>query len=147
MVDGVAMPRSDSPALAGALLERAEQYVEAVGILAHAHGGPEPICLIARHAAELALTAYLLYSGSSQDEVTNAQHDLLCLWGSAHAKGLAIEGSPPYWLQVINFAFDRPFRTPARLGQPPEGAPAPQALRESLDDLLSITADEIYRSA
>lgn len=143
------MPRRDSPALAGALLERAEQYVEAVGILANGHGGhsAEPIGLIARHGAELALKAYLLHSGSSQDELTGAQHDLLCLWGSAHAKGLAIEASPPYWIQVINFAFDRPFLTPARLGQPPSAAPAPQAIKESLEDLLSVTADAIYHTA
>lgn len=143
------MPRRDSPALAGALLERAEQYVEAVGILANGGGGrsAEPIGLIARHGAELALKAYLLHSGSSQDELTDAQHDLLCLWGSAHAKGLAIEASPPYWVQVINFAFDRPFLTPAWLGQSPSAAPAPQTIKESLDGLLGITADAIYRAA
>ena len=143
------MPRRDSPALAGALLERAEQYVEAVGILANGRAGcsAEPICLIARHGAELALKAYLLHSGSSQDELTDAQHDLLCLWGTAHGKGLAIDASPPYWVQVINFAFDRPFLTPARLGQPPSAVPAPQAIKESLDDLLGITADAIYRIA
>jgi hypothetical protein len=143
------MQRRDSPALAGALLECAEQYVEAVGILANGRGGrsAEPVCLIARHGAELALQAYLCHSGSSQDELTDARHDLLCLWESAHAKGLAIEASPPYWVQVINFAFDRPFLTPARVGQPPGAVPAPQALKESLDDLLSITADAIYRTA
>ena len=143
------MPRRDSPALAGALLERAEQYVEAVGMLANGRAGcsAEPICLIARHGAELALKAFLLHSGSSQDELTDAQHDLLCLWGTAHGKGLAIDASPPYWVQVINFAFDRPFLTPGRLGQPPSAAPPPQAIKESLDDLLGIAADAIYRIA
>lgn len=143
------MPGHDRPALAGALLECAEQYVEAVGILGYEREGrsAEPICLMARHGAELALKAYLLHSGSSQDELTDAQHDLLCLWASAHAKGLAIEASPPYWVQVINFAFDRPFLNLAQLGQPPSAAPAPQVIKESLDDLLSVTADAIYRTA
>ena len=146
---GVAMPRRDGPALAGTLLERAEQYVEAVEVLANGRGGrsAEPICLIARHGAELALKAYLLHSGASQDELSDAQHDLLCLWASAHSKGLAIEASPPYWIQAINFAFDRPFLTPALSGQPPSPIPGPQLIKESLEDLLSVTADAIYRIA
>lgn len=141
------MPRGDSPALAGALLERAERYVEAVGILASGRegGSAEPISLMARHGAELALKAFLLHSGSSQDELTDAQHDLLILWGRAHAKGLAIEASPPYWVQAINLAFDRPFLTSARLGQPPNAAPGPQAIKTSLDELLNVAADAIYR--
>jgi len=71
---------------------------------------PLALCLVAAHALECALKAYL-----SRDGVDSAlrepalRHNLERLWREAAANGLKIASTPPEWVVCLSGLHDRPY--------------------------------------
>jgi hypothetical protein len=117
----------------------AANYIEAACILCDAGRAVEPIGLLASHGVELALKAYLLHREVTEKELRKIGHDLAELWMHARAKGLGIEGGPPYWVRVLGFAHGTPYHLyrypPDRVAS---AIPEAQELKRTLADFLCV---------
>lgn len=59
--------------------------------------------LIAAHALECALKAYLWHKGKKKEiRAYDVQHDLVVLWNMAYKKGLNIPHTPPDWVIILS---------------------------------------------
>jgi len=102
----------------------AQHMLEGVRVLAAAAVVPVPaLNLLAGHAAECLLKAYLTRDGSQKTvaavTVPAIRHDLEALWHEAVRHGLALAPSPPPWVVDLNTLHNRPF--PIRYLEGPAG--------------------------
>ena len=59
--------------------------------------------LIAAHALECALKAFLWHKGKKKEiRAPDVQHDLVTLWNMAYKEGLSIPQVPPDWCTVLS---------------------------------------------
>ena len=87
-----------------AYLVVANDLLQGVMVLSNeTHMPPRSCAMLAAHALECALKAYLWQVGRNV-EIQNpkTRHDLIALWNLAHAEGLAISESPPVWCAVLS---------------------------------------------
>jgi hypothetical protein len=101
---------AEPPPSAGSFLDQAERYVDAAVLLADAARSVDPIGLLASHAVELLLKAFLLHRGLEPGELKRVGRDLMALWCLAHGAGLPIDPEQPYWIRVLDLSHDWPYR-------------------------------------
>jgi hypothetical protein len=64
---------------------------------------PRSCALIAAHALECALKAFLWHKGKKKEiRGRDVQHDLVALWNMAHKEDLSIPRDPPDWATVLS---------------------------------------------
>jgi hypothetical protein len=78
------------------------QGVEALSTLLNI--SPRGCALIAAHALECALKAFLWHKGKKKEiRKSNVQHNLVALWDMAYKeKGLSIPRVPPDWVTILS---------------------------------------------
>jgi hypothetical protein len=78
------------------------QGVEALSTLQNIY--PRSCALIAAHALECALKAFLWHQGKKKEiRKPNVQHNLVALWNMAYKeKGLSIPAVPPDWVTILS---------------------------------------------
>ena len=77
------------------------QGVEVLSALQNIH--PRGCALIAAHALECALKAFLWHKGKKKEiRAPDVQHDLVTLWNMAYKEGLSIPQVPPDWCTVLS---------------------------------------------
>lgn len=65
--------------------------------------------LIAAHALEFALHAFLCHKNVDASRDFKVWHDLLALWGMARKEGLNIPQASPDWVTILSSGHGRPF--------------------------------------
>jgi hypothetical protein len=92
-------------------LDRAQEYFSAVEILAPRLTADTiaPIGLLASHAIELGLKAYLLHIGRSERDLKKIGHDLRKAWGEAAKAGLRVDLVHTFSVDVLSLSHDDPF--------------------------------------
>jgi hypothetical protein len=64
---------------------------------------PRSCALIAAHALECALKAFLWHKGKKTEiQRLNVRHDLVALWNMAYKEGLSIPQVPPDWCTILS---------------------------------------------
>lgn len=64
---------------------------------------PRGCALLAGHALECALKAFLWHKGKKKEiRASKLRHDLVALWGMAYEEGLSIPQTPPRWVTVLS---------------------------------------------
>lgn len=64
---------------------------------------PRNCALLAAHASECALKAFLWHKGKEIDiRKQHVQHDLVALWNMAYKEGLSIPQVPPDWCVILS---------------------------------------------
>lgn len=77
------------------------QGVDALSTLPNV--SPRSCALIAAHALECALKAFLWHQGQKVEiRKPKVQHDLVTLWNMAKEKGLSIPDVPPDWVTTLS---------------------------------------------
>jgi len=77
------------------------QGVEALSVLPNV--SPRCCALLAAHALECALKAFLWHKGKKTEIRTrDVQHDLIALWNMAYEEGLNIPEIPPDWVATLS---------------------------------------------
>lgn len=77
------------------------QGVEALSTLPNI--SPRSCALIAAHALECALKAFLWHKGKKTEiRQCGVQHDLVALWNMAYKEGLSIPQVPPDWCTILS---------------------------------------------
>ena len=99
--------------------------------------------LIAAHALECALKAFLWHKGKKKEiRAPDVQHDLVTLWNMAYKEGLSIPQVPPDWCTVLssghgpNFYFryqEGQGKTVVHGGQTPALIPMAVALKNLIE--------------
>ena len=123
------------------------QGVEALSTLANV--SPRGCALIAAHALECALKAFLLHKGKKKEiRRHDVRHDLVALWNMAYKeKGLSIPEVPPDWVTILssghgpNFYFryqEGEGKTVVHGGQTPALIPMAVALK-NLIEMVGLT--------
>jgi hypothetical protein len=126
---------------AESFLTGATRYIDAARILIAASSWVDPIGLLATHGLELALKAFLLHSGLTDDEVRREfAHDLVALWQAAAQRGLALDGTAPYWVQIVSSFHTRPFQYRYPADGMASAIPAVDVLDGLLCDTLATVA-------
>ena len=77
------------------------QGVEALSTLPP-NVSPRSCALIAAHALECALKAFLWYKGRKRIWARKDQHHLVALWDIAYKEGLSIPKDPPDWVRTLS---------------------------------------------
>jgi hypothetical protein len=75
------------------------QGVEALSTLPNI--SPRAAALIAAHALECALKAFLWHKGITAIRNNETQHNLVALWGMAYNQLLSIPQEPPDWCKIL----------------------------------------------
>lgn len=77
------------------------QGVEALSTLPNV--SPRSCALIAAHALECALKAFLWHKGKKTEiQKHDVRHDLVALWNMAYKEGLSIAQVPPDWCTILS---------------------------------------------
>lgn len=77
------------------------QGVEALSTLPNI--SPRNCALIAAHALECTLKAFLWHKGKETDiRKRDVQHDLVALWNMAYKEGMSIPQVPPDWCTILS---------------------------------------------
>lgn len=77
------------------------QGVEALSTLPNV--SPRNCALIAAHALECALKAFLWHKGKTKEIRQNdVRHDLVALWIMAYKEGLSVPEIPPDWCSILS---------------------------------------------
>lgn len=99
------------PTSARSLLAGAKEFSYPLPILERNRDGiPLRACMVlAAHAVELCLKAYLLAIGLDDNHIRKLGHDLEAAWLAAVASGLALDSTFPYWCQLLNSAHAYPY--------------------------------------
>ncbi len=64
---------------------------------------PRSCALIAAHALECALKAFLWHKGKKTEiHKPKVRHDLIALWTMAYKEGLSISAEPPDWCRILS---------------------------------------------
>jgi hypothetical protein len=77
------------------------QAVEALSILPP-NVSPRGCALIAAHALECVLKAFLWHKGKKRIWTRKDQHNLVVLWNIAYKEGLSIPQVPPDWITILS---------------------------------------------
>lgn len=118
------------------------QSVEALSTLPNV--SPRGCALIAAHALECALKAFLWHKGKKKEiRASDVQHDLVALWNMAYnEKDLSIQKLPPDWVTILssghgpNFYFryqEGKGKTVVHGGQTPDLIPMTVALKNLIE--------------
>jgi hypothetical protein len=136
VLDGVGMAPPGPP---WSYLGVARALTPAVRVLADSPAGQGiPVALLAGHAAECALKAYLSRGGDDAALMRDPiRHDLMGLWRQAVAEGLAVVDPPPDWLVRLGEVHGKPYHL--RYSRHVHGVVTPNAdlLAEGLAALLA----------
>ena len=121
------------------LLAGARECSRAVSVLAHHSAGVGAIAILAAHAVELALKAFLRQGGWSDDQLRPMGHNLLDTWSAADEAGLAL-GAVPSWVKILDRIHHQPFagRYPTAHGE--VATPHPSQLGFHLTELIEKVA-------
>ena len=88
----------------------ARDLSKAVEALAALPGiSPRAAALLAAHALECALHAFLIHKGADASRNAKVWHDLVALWGMAREQGLPGPEVVPDWVTILGSGHDRPF--------------------------------------
>jgi hypothetical protein len=118
------------------------QAVEALSTLPP-NVSPRGCALIAAHALECALKAFLWHKGRKQILGHKVQHDLVALWNKAYKEGLSIPEVPPDWVTILSSGHGPNFYFRYQKGQGKTvvhggATPALIPMREALKDLIEM---------
>ncbi len=99
--------------------------------------------LIAAHALECALKAFLWHKGKKEEiRARDVQHDLVALWNMAYKEGLSIPQVPPDWCTILSSGHGPNFyfryqkgqgKTVVHGGQTPALIPMADALKNLIE--------------
>lgn len=132
--------RAQYPATPAAYMRRAREFCDGYRILAASgQSVVAPMLVLAGHAVELALKAYLLKAGWTEDDLAHkVRHNLLTAWRRAQADGLDLNAVPPPWLTTVHGAHDPGKLVSARYPRANTGLvlPGPAELEPELGGLL-----------
>jgi len=129
------------------------QGVEALSTLPKI--SPRGCALIAAHALECALKAFLWHKGKKKEiRGRDVQHDLVALWDMTYKeKGLGIPEVPPDWVEVLSYGHGPNFyfryqegerKTVVHGGQTPALVPMAVELKKLIDTVgLAINPREL----
>ena len=135
------MPPRPEPVTAASLLAGARELADALSILAE-RPTQAPIrasAILGAHCVELALKAFLLAQGWTDDAVReNLRHNLAQAWKEAAAAGLEISQAAPPWCELLASAHDYPY-----VGRyPPRNsglvAPSPRDIVARTGELIAL---------
>ena len=120
-------------------IERAREFQAAVQILCGEHGRHtlSAIGLLASHAIELALKAYLVKHGKTEKEIKNIGHDLSLAWREAKNLGLRLQWDEEYTMQVLNLSHSVPYLFRYPITGVAEGITAPEVLNRHLETIIT----------
>lgn len=105
---------------------------------------PAPLALIAAHALECTLKAYLSRNGDdSHVKKKDIQHNLLELWSCANNDGLSITSDPPEWVRMLSNVHKRPYTLRYSEGVHGLVLPAPYPMTTELSALVSKVSRQL----
>lgn len=92
-------------------LDAANIYLDGVTTLArHSPRPPVDTCgLLAAHAVEVGLKAFLLWSGQPEAQVRKIGHDLRRAWDETRSAGLGLPEHHPWWVHVLATGHGAPY--------------------------------------
>ena len=105
---------------------------------------PRGCALIAAHALECALKAFLWHKGRKKIWEHKDEHDLIALWNMAYnEKGLSIPEVPPDWVTILSYGHGPNFYFRYQKGQGKTvvhggATPALIPMREALKNLIEM---------
>ncbi|HET9536373.1 MAG TPA: hypothetical protein VFP43_13685 [Mesorhizobium sp.] len=109
--------------------------------------GPLSACslaLLAAHALECMLSAYLSRNGSDADlRKPGLLHNIVGLWGQAVADGLPVQSTPPDWVEDLSRVHVKPFHLRYMRGLNGILLPAPEPMATELAELLEVVKTAI----
>lgn len=70
---------------------------------------PDSFGFIISHSLELALKAFLLNRGKTEEEIIRMGHNLVIAWNECVELGLQIESDVPRWCEAIDAAYKSPY--------------------------------------
>ena len=100
---------------------------------------PLALCLVAAHALECTLKAYLSRDGN--DDVVkrpDIRHNLVALWKLAHIQGLRIPADPPGWVEMLGHLHNSPYYLRYSTGVHGIQSPASEPMTTELGQLLNL---------
>jgi hypothetical protein len=138
--------RMVAPTQIDAYIIVARDLLQGVETLSNININPRACALLAGHALECALKAFLSHKGKTEKiRKPKIQHNLKTLWDmSYNEKTLSIPKNPPDWVRILseghgpNFYFryqEGSQKTIINGGQTPELIPMAKALKELIEEI------------
>lgn len=121
----------------------AQELFQALEILSTASISPRAAALIAAHALECLLSAFLLHKNVDTRRDSETWHNLVVLWERASEQGLPIDRRPPNWVTILGSGHNRPFFLRYQRGKKEtivQGGETPEltSMRDELRKLLEV---------
>ncbi len=118
------------------------QAVEALSTLSP-NVSPRGCALIAAHALECALKAFLWHKEKKKIWGRKVQHDLVALWNMTYKEGLSISQVPPDWVTILSSGHGPNFYFRYQKGEGEtvvHGGPTPELIpmRDALKNLIEM---------
>ena len=139
-----ALPRWGQPTEGDGYMIVARDLLQGVEALSTLPNVSSRCCaLIAAHALECALKAFLWHKGKKKEiRLPHVQHDLVALWNMAYKEGLSIPQVPPDWCTILSSGHGPNFyfryqkgqgKTVVHGGQTPALGPMADALKSLIE--------------
>jgi hypothetical protein len=98
-----------------------------------------PLALLAAHALECILKAYLSRKGSDATlRASNVRHNLMKLWEMAETDGLGVPSEAPRWVKMLSGLHDKPYYLRYSEGVHGVVTPGAEPMTTELGQLLEL---------
>ena len=103
-----------------------------------------PFAMLAAHALECALKAYLSRQGDDKAvRQHDVRHNLNLLWSMAHAGGLSIPSDPPAWVGILSDIHNAPYHLRYSRGINAISTPGAEPLTSELNTILKTVYSQL----